>query len=271
MTHVYMPVHIYKYEHAKYNFSIQIVFTESTCFIPKLDVRRKIGICKRNKAKNSAECLELVAEAVLKIKMEFREAYIIIGVDLNNRSLEDAVADFNDVTVLDSPPTRGDAKLDIAACNFGGSIAAMTLSAPLETDDGQSRSDHMFLSYDFALKHKHDFRWVKYRVRTITDRSIQEYDEAMRKADWATRDGESAQQTTERLHKNIIDIVNKHLPWRNFKIRSTDDPWIDEPMRKKIRQRKEVFKRDQGRSKDWRELKAVTNNIIRNLKKKAPT
>ena len=33
----------------KYNFSIQIVFTESsTCFIPRLDVRRQLGICERN-------------------------------------------------------------------------------------------------------------------------------------------------------------------------------------------------------------------------------
>ena len=48
MTHVYMPVHIYKYEHAKYKLSIRIVFTESTSFIPKLDVRCKIGICERN-------------------------------------------------------------------------------------------------------------------------------------------------------------------------------------------------------------------------------
>ena len=43
-----MPVHIYKYEHAKYNFSIRIAFTESTCFIPKLNVRRKIVIWERN-------------------------------------------------------------------------------------------------------------------------------------------------------------------------------------------------------------------------------
>ena len=35
-------------EHKKYKLSLKIVFTESTCFIPKLDVRTKIDYCEHN-------------------------------------------------------------------------------------------------------------------------------------------------------------------------------------------------------------------------------
>ena len=56
------------------------------------------------------------------------------------------------------------------------------------------------------------------------------------------------------------------FPWKNYKIRSTDDPWNDEATRNKIRQRQEVFARDQGRSRDWRVLKATTNKMIKERK-----
>ena len=47
---IYACTHtVNKNERTKYNTSIRIVFTESTCFIPKLDIRRKIGICECNK------------------------------------------------------------------------------------------------------------------------------------------------------------------------------------------------------------------------------
>ena len=89
----------------------------------------------------------------------------------------------------------------------------------------------------------------------------------MRKADWTVIDNESPSEAAARLHDNITKILDRCLPWKNYKVRSTDDPWIDEPTRKKIKQRKNVFSNGRKRTKDWRELKAITNNMIKTRKK----
>ena len=114
-----------------------------------------VYIPPKSTAKQSADCLECVSDAVLKIKTDVQESYIIVGGDLNGRDLAGALGDYNDVAILDAPPSRASAKLDVSACNFGASHVRTEIRDPLETEDGQSRSDHAFLSYHFTLIHRH--------------------------------------------------------------------------------------------------------------------
>ena len=51
-------------------------------------------------------------------------------------------------------------------------------------------------------------------------------------------------------------------PVVTIKRKSTEDPWITEKIRKRIRQRKAVFKQH-GRSAAWKKLKKVTNKMIK--------
>ena len=226
-----------------------------------------VYIPPKSSAAQTQECMEFISEAILKIKTEVRESYIVVGGDLNNRDLTAAIGDYQDLTEIPTDPSRGGAHLDILASNFNNSLKKTAANDPLETEDGQSKSDHAFLSYHFALKHKHDFHWIHYRVRQITDKNIEKYDKLMREADWAVRDGEDLDTLVNRLHNQIVTHTDASFPWKNYKIRSTDDPWIDDATRKKIAQRKLVFERDKGRSVEWRELKAITNNMIKTRKK----
>ena len=111
-------------------------------------------------AKQTADCLELISQAILRIKTELRESLILIGGDFNKRDLTPAIGDYVDLAVLDSPPTRGDAHLDITACNFAPALLSCQANQPLETEDGQSVSDHAFLSYKFNIRHTHEFQWL---------------------------------------------------------------------------------------------------------------
>ena len=52
------------------------------------------------------------------------------------------------------------------------------------------------------------------------------------------------------------------FPIVNIRRKSTEDPWITEKIRRKIRQRKAIFRRF-GRSKVWKNFKKVTDRMIK--------
>ena len=60
----------------------------------------------------------------------------------------------------------------------------------------------------------------------------------------------------------INSALDKCFPVVTVKRKSTEDPWITEKIRKKIRQRQKVFKK-QGRSKAWKKLKKITMKMIK--------
>ena len=93
------------------------------------------------------------------------------------------------------------------------------------------------------------------------------YDRLMRELDWSADGEEDIDALVSKLHSNIISHTDTCFPWKNYKVRSTDDPWVDDATRKKIGQRKAVFAWDKHRSKDWRELKAITNNMLKTREK----
>ena len=59
----------------------------------------------------------------------------------------------------------------------------------------------------------------------------------------------------------------KCFPIKKRTVKDTDDPWILIGIRKKIRLRKRIFKKD-GRSDRWKKLKKVTEEKIKEAKAK---
>ena len=56
--------------------------------------------------------------------------------------------------------------------------------------------------------------------------------------------------------------MQRFYPVIHVKKKSSDDPWLTDRIRKKIKQRKSVFK-TQGRSKAWKKLKRITKKMIK--------
>lgn len=69
------------------------------------------------------------------------------------------------------------------------------------------------------------------------------------------------------LHEVTNTLTNECFPWRDHKIRSTDDPWITDVIRVAIRKRKRRFKKYK-RAEPWQIVKEETNKLIRESKKK---
>ena len=152
----------------------------------------------------------------------------MVGGDLNNRDLNEAIGDYSDMKILTTEATTGSAYLDVAACNFETELINTKTQAPLESRTDGHASDHNFVSYHFNLKHRHAFEWIRYRVCQISDQSIEKYDRAIKDEDWTVVENCCGSELARRMHEKIERITNLCFPYKTFKIRSTDDPWIDE-------------------------------------------
>ena len=119
----------------------------------------------------------------MKIKQSEGNPYICVGGDLNHVSL-DAVADMNpDLRVVPSPPSRGNARLDVAMTNFTDEISRVTAATSLHTTSGIP-SDHKIVTFDARLQHVHRFEWIKYRTRVVTEDGKEKFTRFMTGVDW---------------------------------------------------------------------------------------
>ena len=73
-------------------------------------------------------------------------------------------------------------------------------------------------------------------------------------------------ESAEELRKTLDGFLDAAFPVKTHTVRSTDDPWIYIGIRKKIRLRKRIFKKE-GRSQRWKRIKHITEEKIKEKKK----
>ena len=77
---------------------------------------------------------------------------------------------------------------------------------------------------------------------------------------WAIHEGQPLYEY------NVTEwITDECLPWRERKVRSTDDPWITDEIRCEIRRRKRRFDKWQ-RGPRWKQAKETTDHLIKESK-----
>ena len=205
-------------------------------------------------SENSRGCLNLLSETIAKIKTESTDPYIVLGGDFNNHDVYEAIGDYPDIKILGSGPTRNNEVRQVFNC------AALT-------DEQGSRSDHRFIAYEAQLKHVHHFTWIKYKARLITDQGEAKLEKLMRETDWRKIEDLPTEERIARFHQVLHKITNQCFPLKQYKLKSTDKPWIDEAVCDMIDKRQRVF-RSELRSTNWKKLKAKTNKMIKERKKK---
>ena len=57
-------------------------------------------------------------------------------------------------------------------------------------------------------------------------------------------DTEDPSEMTIRMHEKVTAITDECFPWRTRKVRSTDDPWIDDHIRRAIKRRMRQYKKN---------------------------
>ena len=212
--------------------------------------------------------IEALRNAVTKVKLKDRDPMIFIGGDFNNYNIDRAFEEFLDVRCVPSQPTRGDERLDLLYSNVTDWISKGKSLPPLDAVGG-APSDHNVLAFTITVPHVHMFEWVTYRAREMTEKNKKKFHEEYCGVDWTglLSSIECPSEMTNVLHGVTQDLIDRCFPEKTHKIRSTDDPWIDDNIRRAIRRRKRCYK-NHRRSNKWVDLKMESDNLIKESKAK---
>ena len=160
--------------------------------------------------------------------------------------------------------TRGDRAIDRMFCNFQSGLVESGTVPPLETegDEEVRRSDHRIAFFKTELRHKKAFEWLQYSYWHCTEEAEKEFREWVVMHDWGdvvNACGSNAK--TDIYQKTVAWAVEKFFPLKTTKRKSTDLPWINRKIKKRIRRRMKIYKK-QGRSALWKKMKKDTDRLI---------
>lgn len=225
-------------------------------------------ISTRLKKKEVEDMIECIGMAVLKIKTEASSPYIIIGGDFNRADFTQLLTDYPDLCVSPSPPTRGNAVLDLALTNFRDEIQATQIRQPLHNEEAETVSDHLVVHYEANLRHIHEFRRIKQKYRPMSNEKIEAAVRRIKMTVWeeVLPTMSNPDEYVAAFHKYIVEVCEEEIPWKSTWVKSTDEPWVTDALRRQVKKRQGIF-REQGRIGAWKDFKKLTRRMTRNAKK----
>ena len=188
----------------------------------------------RLRKRDADRLLETCSQIVFKIKTEHENPYLIIAGDFNQFDTSKLTDDFNDLEIHSTPATRGTAVLDYSFTNFERDIISSNIYPPLTSDDNLTTSDHNFVTFKASFKHHHSFHWIRYTSRVLSEKNINACITAINTTDFSDALTGSVHERVRALNRILLAVADKHIPLKQHKKRSTDDPWITDEIRKMI-------------------------------------
>lgn len=216
----------------------------------------------RMKVADLADLKELIGDQLLQIKANGGAdgPIIFLGGDMNRRDITDALADFPDMKQNNFEPTRGMACLDLVYSN--ANVTNVENVRPLENEDGVS-SDHqcVYLNCEEESNAK-NFRWLRKTTRVHSEQACRTFGEKLTATDWqACLGDENVNQMVENFQKYTCNLVDTLFPFKTFRSRSNEHPWITHGIRALSKRKKRVYKRE-GRSNFWWRLQERSDELI---------
>ena len=102
---------------------------------------------------SAQSCLGFLVDGLLEIKRRYQDPFIALSGDFNQYKIIEALKDYPDLVLLQTPPTRGGKTLDLLFTNFPSQINASDLIPPLESDlPNRAPSDHKVIHCEVHLK-----------------------------------------------------------------------------------------------------------------------
>ena len=194
---------------------------------------------------------EIICDEILKIKMENEDPFIMIAGDMNKKNCDVFVTDFPDIKLIDSPPTRRNEKLDLCFSNCN--INKCDRVSPVWSNDGPE-SDHCSLCFNICFEGP-KFTYETKISRKITKVGEQRFCQMIREETWeSVFAAEKIGEKVTELHRLVEKYKDMCFPFKKSRIRSDEDPWISDHIRRMIKQRNRAFFRV-GRTQPWKDLR----------------
>ena len=208
------------------------------------------------------ELNQLLHSQILQLKSKGDPA-IIIGGDLNRRSIDDAIGDFPDIKRVNFEPTRGNACLDVIHSNIDMSSV---VCPPLQSQAGIA-SDHSCIIAAASVKKEPPFRWVKKTARKHTERAVEVFGAKLRSTNWADilNDEMGLDEMVAAYDDYISRLTDALFPLVTIKCRSNDPLWMTNGIRRMTKHKMRVFRRE-GKSGHWINLRDRVQLMVESSK-----
>ena len=89
--------------------------------------------------------------------------------------------------------------------------------------------------------------------------------ESLELLDWSHLDELGAEEAVREFKERIGSLTDRYFPFKTFRRRSNEKPWITNGIRRKSKRKTRIF-RKRGRSASWRELARNLEEEVRNSK-----
>ena len=207
--------------------------------------------------------LSHVEDVVQEVKRQYKDPFILVAGDYNQWDIASALQDFPDLREADVGPTRKDRCLDRIFTNFGRAISTSGTVPPLEVEAGAqgTMSDHRVAYVTAQLPKLRQFEWLTYQYRFYNEGSVKNFGDWLTGYDWASLvQAEGSNKKAQMYQDAVTGAMEDFFPLITVRRKSSDCPWINNRVRKLIRRRRGIYRRE-GRSEKWRRLKKVTDEL----------
>ena len=168
---------------------------------------------------------DLINTEIDRIRTLHDSPLILLGGDFNQFGIRGLHRDCPEITELPSPATRGDLRLDLLSCNFPEYLIKTDTLLPLES--AVNPSDHNILVANFDIPHRHTFKLITYKTRKKTRKGTENLINAINELSWTCMEGINDSTTMVEIFQGKINaLIDKYMPYKTRKVKSTDDPWI---------------------------------------------
>ena len=202
---------------------------------------------------------EEFADMIGRVKSEYADPLIILAGDANRYCMDTVIQDYPDVVNQKVGPSRGEASLQIIATNFPDMILNTQTCEPLCTADGV-KSDHRSLVVEALIPEVRLGESTKITTRTVNAKNTETFKNELLKIDWNIIIGRDPNETLERMNGILTHAMDRSMPLKTFRIKSTDKIWASKQFVRKVRQRQRCFRKD-GRNDRWHKLKKESSEL----------
>ena len=199
------------------------------------------------KAEDVEKMNDLVCDEIVALKRKEDDPLIIIAGDMNQKNC-DIFDRFSDIALVNTGPTRGNKILDL--CYTNCPVIKSDVHIPLWSYEGIDSDHRVVLFWMKFTRKKHFYHRVRYRK--ITKIGEENFCRLIENEEWNTVfNAEMIDDKTSEMHRIIELYKDECFPYKTSRVRSDEDPWITDHIRKLIRKRDGVF-RWEGRNRNWK-------------------
>ena len=153
--------------------------------------------------------------------------------------------------------TRGDKAIDRVFCNMRRSVVSSGTVPPLKTE--HSTSNHRIVHVTYELWRQETFEWLSYSYRSCTEEARDDFGRWIVQQRWdEVLNAVGSDNKADALQETLDAAMDTFFPLRVVRRKSTDPHWVTKKIKKRIRRRKRIYRKE-GRSLLWRAMKKATD------------